>query len=300
MPAALPGELIRTLSFHGAVELRAGLDAAAPAFERAQLAPFDDRLVLFLRPGGPVLAGLARDSALELQARDPAGTYSMRLLGRAWPTVSVARAPNRSALEPWLPEGGGGHALICTDYYVDHIEMSLGAGEARQRFFGPVPGAPPPRRGLAAVRWLRVGLSGVGGVGAAISALAAFVWLGVQGAEFPGRPFALTAAVLTGAAGAIGGKNVQQAIVYASAAAGRAPHSLAAPLLDAGLAPLRARDVGLALLVMHVLGLAVLGAVWSPDLALLTLGGALAWLSLPAAALHHLSAGRASGPKEPR
>ena len=49
MGAPLPSELLRVLSFHGAVELRVGVErSAAPAFERAHLAPFDDRLVLLL------------------------------------------------------------------------------------------------------------------------------------------------------------------------------------------------------------------------------------------------------------
>ena len=300
MGAPLPSELLRVLSFHGAVELRVGVErSAAPAFERAHLAPFDDRLVLLLAPRGPIVDALQRDCRLELQARDEAGTYSMRLMGRAWPTVSVGRAPNRSALEPWLPADAGAHSRICADYFIDHIEMSIGSGDARQRFFGPVPGAPPPRRGLAGVAWLRVGVTGLGGVGLALSALSAFIWLAVQGADFPSRPVALVTACIVGASGAVGGKNLQQAIVFATAADGRGPHAHAAALLDAGLAPLQARDIGLGLLALHLCGAVAIGFVWTPTLAVLCLAGALAWLGVPAALLHHLSAGR-SGPSEPR
>ena len=288
MPAELPAELVRVLAYHGAVELRVDPDAsAAPPMERAACAPLDDKIVVFLEPRGPVRAALLRSPILELQARDPTGEYAVRLMGRAWVVGPVSRAPERSTLEPWLPEQAGAHRLVIAELTVDHIEMSLGAAEKRQRFFGPTPAA--KARGRRPPSALRLGFSGSGVITAVLAAVVPFVYLGAEGADFPGRPAAVVLAAGFGVLGAFAGRHLAQALSWTAYAAGAAEEKQVAGLRESDTAPLQARDRGLVLAGLWLLGTASITAIWGPMLGAITALANLSWLLVPAAALSSLT-----------
>ena len=295
MPNELPAELVRILAYHGAVELRVDPDQGeASAVERASVAPFDDKIIVFLHPRGPVRAGLLRSSVLELQARAPAGEYALRLLGRGWLVGPVARAPDRSALEPWLPEVPQAHQLLIAELTVDHIEMSLGTGEKRQRFFGPTPAAQV--RGRRPPRLLRLGFGGAGVLTALLATALPFVYLGVMGADFPGRPAAVVLSAGFGLIGAFAGRHLSLALLWPGYAAGTAELKQVAGLREADTAPHEARERGLALTALWVLGTACITLIWGPTLGAITALANLSWVLVPAAALSSFGGRRPVAP----
>lgn len=291
MPTELPAELVRILAYHGAVELRVDPEGGAPAVvERASVAPFDDKIIVFLHPRGPVQAGLLRSPILELQARAPGGDYAIRLLGRGWLVGPVARAPDRATLEPWLPEQAGAHQLLIAELAVDHIEMSLGVGDRKQRFFGPTPAA--QARGRRPPPILRLGFAGAGVVTAILAAAAPFLYLGAMGAEFPGRPAAVVLSAGFGLMGAFAGRHLSLGLLWPAYAEGAAELKQVVALREADTAPLQARERGLWLGALWLAGTACITLIWGPTLGGITALANLSWVLVPAAALSRLSGGR--------
>ena len=96
-----PDEIVRTLSYHGPVDVFVGTGTERT---RGQVgsAPFEDVLHLFVPAANPLEKALLGSSVVEVQARHEAGEYVIRMTGRAHAGQTLARHPDRNVLQPWV------------------------------------------------------------------------------------------------------------------------------------------------------------------------------------------------------
>jgi hypothetical protein len=284
----LPPDVVRVLSFHGPVEVVAHGADPRP-MERAAVAPFDDSVVLFLRPGGAVEAALGWNVTLEVQARHPDGDYALRMVGRAHPGVRASRATDRHSLEPWLPDGRGPSQVLATRFIPEHIEFVRSEANDKVRYHGPTPAG---RSALPTVqRWLRAGASGSAAFGVFCAFVVPFVWLGYQGADFPVRPLAAFIAIVSAEAWVFGLRFLVLYFAYETWRSGRLPLDESS-LVGQALIPARlCVRVGLALIAIALAGTAISWAVWNAVLAQVTFGSSLVWILAPSWMLHIATSG---------
>jgi hypothetical protein len=287
MPADLPAEVVRVLSFCGPVELRVGdAEDADQAFERCPVAPFDERLVAFIRRGGALEAALCRRAQVEVQARDPGGSWNLRMLGIGIPGLPVGRSPERGTFEPWLPDEARAHDRIVAELQIHHIEFrKLEAGD-KVAYHGQTPSGRVARAPLAT--WSRLALSHPFAVLLVPAFFVPFGWLSWQGPEVVWRPLAAALAVSGAIAGLAGLRLVQLTSAWTRwrQFGGEGPPR---ELKDTGLAPYLALYVGIGMLGYWVGASLVVGGVWGSVLGLLTFFPNLAWFFLPILAVHHFS-----------
>lgn len=282
----LPPDVIRVLSFHGPVEVFVGEDIGRG---RATVAPFEDVVHLFVRRGSPLEAALLRSVEVDVQARDKDGAYSLRMTGRAHAGQALARHPDRSALEPWLPEGASPAALVVAPFVAERVEYSRVEGQGEGRYHGPTPaGMDRPRRFMTL---MRAAYGGLAAPAAALAGLVPWGWLVVQGADYPGRPSAWALSAVGGLALLGGTRLLTLSLAFRQWRAGRARASDAPVLVEALLAPTPAAQAGGALLLLGVAAVGTLSAAWEPQVAFVAFLANGAWLLGPAWVLH-LLAGR--------
>ena len=286
MPLAnLPPDVIRVLSFHGPIEVFAA-GSNPPAMERVACAPFDEHLVLFLRPGGAVEKALGWSVSLDVQARRSDGEhdYSLRMVGHAHPGVRVTRMQERHSLEPWLPEGVSPGQVLATPFVPEKIEFVRTEGDQKARYHGPTPAGkatPAPW-----VRWLRTATSGSAGIGVGCAIVLPFIWLGYLGADYPARPLAIPLAVSGSLCLILGTRLI--VVHFAYEAWRQAKVSIAeSGLVGQGQVPARLSvRVGLALVLVGLLCALAAWLQWDFNLSLVLLGSNLAWIFGPAWAVH--------------
>lgn len=280
----LPPDVVRVLSFHGPVEVFAA-GSSPPALERVACAPFDDHLVLFIRPGGAVAQALGWSVQVDVQARRSDGEhdYSLRMVGHAHPGLRVTRMPERQSLEPWL-DGINPGSVLATPFVPETIEFVRTEGEHKVRYHGPTPAGKVTPSTM--VRWLRTATSGSAGLGVAMAIVLPFVWLGYLGADYPARPIATPLTVIGSLSLILGTRLIVVHFAYEAWRAARVSLKESG-LVGQGLIPARLSvRAGLALVLVGTLCAVAAWLQWDSELALVLLGSNLAWILGPAWAVH--------------
>lgn len=286
----VPGDVIRILSVHGPVTFWIGDEHALHRGE-CSLAPFEDALYLFHRPGGEAEAAWAQTCQTTVVARAADGRYSVTLKGRANAGIPLTRHPRRGEIAPWAPEGVSQGSLLVATFVPEEIELNRADTAGAGRFAGPTP-AGKQRPGALAI-WRRVGLGGVALWFAIAVVAGVWFWLTLQGPEFPGRALALVVAAPAGVLPLAGARLVAQARAFDRWRAGLGPAEEAPELVESLVAPATARRAGWIALAAGLALLGSVGVIWAPALAALAVALSGVWLLGPAWALH-LSMGPAA------
>lgn len=279
----VPPDVVKVLSFHGPVEVVAH-GADPQPMERAAVAPFDDSVMLFLRPGGAVADALGWSVQLEVQARHPDGDYSLRMVGRAHPGVRASRHMDRHALTPWLPEDRGPSQVLATRFIPEQIEFVRTEADDKVRYHGPTPAG---KAGMSTTqRWIRAGASGSAFAGVLFAFVVPFVYLGYLGADYPQRPLAAGISIVSAESWIFGMRLLVLYFAYTAWQAGRLPLEESS-LVGQALLPARlCVRVGLALVALALAGTAILWAVWDATVALVAVGSSLVWILGPSWGMH--------------
>ncbi|MCB9745039.1 MAG: hypothetical protein H6740_20795 [Alphaproteobacteria bacterium] len=272
----LPPEVTRVLSTHGEVLLTVGHLKHGTITARCLVAPFDEVLVLFVRPGSAVSEKMRADTRASVQANDPEKGYVVRLEGRIVAGPRVMAHPQRLGLLAWLPEGTNPRAWEAASFYADTVDYQRGGPEG-ERFFGKVPREQEEPVGWRL--WMLAAFEG-GWVFASLGVLGIWAWVLFQGPEMPLRAVALPIASL-GALGFIAAGGLWFRATHFLGAlerAGRAPH---AALLERGLlAPRVVRQAALAALAVGVI-FTLISAMWGFGLFAVTAVCSFVWLHWP-------------------
>lgn len=279
----LPPEVIRILSFHGPVTFWVGNEAAEARASLA-VAPFEDAAFLFHSPRSPIDAALLDSTAARLEARAADGSYLLRMEGRASAGLPLSRHPRRGELEPWAPEGSKAAALVVATFIPDHIELVRTDKGEPSRAAGPTPAG--KARPAARRVWARAMLGGAALPLALLDLVGIWIYLTLQGAEFPLRPLALLLAAAGGIGALAGARLILISLAFQRWRRGLLPPDEVPVLLEALLAPLQARAAGAWLLLLSAVLLLAVGLVWGPALAGLALGLSGVWALAPAWAAH--------------
>lgn len=284
MPAPnLPPDVVRVLSFHGAVDVFVGEGVARG---RAHAAPFDDVCYLLVPVGSPLEAGMLASVAVEVHARHTDGDYSLRMTGRAHPGRGVGRHPQRAAIEPWIPESGHAHRLLAVPFTPEHIEFVRTEGEGKARYHGETPaGRDRPGRMLTLAR---AAFAGITGAAAVLAVVVPWGWITIQGPTYPGRPSALALQVVGGLALLAATRLAVVALGFRQWRAGRARATDAPVLTEALLSYRETLQLAGAALVIAIAALGTLSAAWEPQAMLVGLLPGCAWLLGPAWVIHLL------------
>ncbi len=283
----VPPDVIKVLSFHGLVEVFAEGPAPRPV-ERVGCAPFDDQVVLFLRPGGAVEEALRWSTRLDVQARHKDGDYSLRMVGRAHPGVRLTRERDRHAMEPWLPDGVLPGSVLATHFVPEHIEFVRTEAGEKVRYHGPTAAGQAAPGEVA--RWLRAASSGSAAIAVFSSIVLPFLYLGYQGSEYLGRPLATILAVGGALSLAFGTRLVLLHYAYEQWRAGKVAIAESSWVGDGLLASRQCVSVGLGALGIGLLATLVAKVLWDDELALVVFGSSLAWILGPASAIHLFTA----------
>lgn len=272
----LPPEVTRILSTHGEVLLTVGHLKHGTVSARCLVAPFDEQLILFVRPGSAVAEKMRADTRATVQAADPEKGYVVRLEGRAVGGPRVMAHPQRLGLLAWLPEGTKPRAWEAASFYTEVVEYQRG-GQDGERFFGRTPGSQEEPGGWGL--WVNAAFQG-GWTYAALGVAGIWAFVLAQGPEMPLR----LPAVLIGSVGALGliaaGGLWFRATHFLGALerTGRAPH---AGLLERGLlAPLVVRQAAVASLILGVI-FTLITAMWGWGLFLVTALCSFVWVHWP-------------------
>ena len=279
----LPPEVIRILSFHGPVIFWVGKDAAAARAVLA-VAPFEDAAYLFHSEHSPIDGALLDACEARLEARAGDGSYVLRMDGRAMAGLPLSRHPRRGELTPWTPEGSKVASFVVATFIPDHIELVRTEGKESVRAAGPTPAG----KAKPAIRrvWLRAALGGSALPLAILDLVGVWLYLTLQGADFPLRPVALIAAAGGGICALAGARLILLSVAYLRWREGKVPIAEAPVLSEALLAPLQARTAGIRLVGLGVVLLLAVGVLWGPALAGLALGLSGVWVLAPAWAAH--------------
>jgi hypothetical protein len=279
----IPPDVIRLLSFHGPVEVRVGGETVRVS-GRVEVAPFEDRVELFLPKRCPLEKALLGCCKTEVIARKEDGQYALRMEGRAHAGQAATRHPQRAALEPWKPEGRTLQEFYAAAFVPERLELIRNEAEDRVRYHGKTPAADvrPSARAL----W---GVAAFGGRTlwmAMVAFVAPFGWLIYMGADYPGRTGAMFMALVTGLSlsGASRLWTIQMA--YRRWREGRAQKVEASILADGFMAPDTAGKAAVWLCLVGVLGSTLLWSLWDAEIALIGTLANGAWLAGPASWMH--------------
>jgi len=269
------------LSFHGALDVFVG-DGVARG--RAHPAPFDDICYLLVPVGSPLEAGLLASVVVEVHARHPDGDYALRMLGRAEPGRTVSRHRMRSAIEPWLPDGGHSGRLLAVPFVPEQIEFVRNEGDGKARYHGETPaGRNRPRRSFSIVR---AAFGGISLVGAVLGVIVPWVWVTVQGPGYTNRPGVLVLQIVGSLAILASVRLATVALAYRQWRAGRAAVKDAPVLSEALLSYRETLQYAGAVLVVAIAALGTLSAAWEPEAMLVGLLPNLSWVLGPAWFIH--------------
>ena len=258
--------------------------AAAIARGEGIVAPFEDVICLFVQENSPCLEGLDRDTFLRLVARAPGGEYQLRVEGRAVAGLPLGRHARRHELSAWAPENANLIRTIVVTCVPEFIELSRGDADARERFFGPTPAGRARPEPLGS--WLRAGSGGLAAAFAGVNIVGVWVWLGLQGPEYPARPLALILSLIAGLLPLYGARLITQAMAFRRWRRGEVEASEAPILVDGLIAPGAAQLTGLWLCGVGLVLLLVVGAVWGARLMGLTFALSGVWVLVPSWLLH--------------
>ena len=282
MPAPnLPPDVVRVLSFHGAVDVFVGEGIARG---RAHPAPFDDVCYLLFPVGSPLEGGMLASVAVEVHARHKDGDYALRMTGRAEPGRTVGRHRMRSSIEPWMPDGGHAGRLLAVPFVPEHIEFVRNEGEGKARYHGETPaGRERPRRTFTL---LRAAFSGISFGAAILGVVVPWVWVTIQGPGYTNRPGVLALQVVGGLALLASTRLATLALGYRQWRAGRARVKDAPILSEALLSYRETLQYAGAVLVVAIAALGTLSAAWEPEAMWIGFLPNLAWLLGPAWTIH--------------
>jgi len=279
----LPPDVVRVLSFHGAVDVFVGEGVARG---RAHTAPFEDVLYLLVPIGAPLEGGMLASVAVEVHARHADGDYALRMTGRAQPGRGVGHHPERATIQPWIPESGHPGRLLAVPFIPEHIEFVRNEGDGKARYHGETPaGRHRPRRGLTL---MRAAFGGITGAAAVLAVVIPWTWITIQGPDYPSRPSALALQIVGGLALLAATRLAVVALGFRQWRAGRARASDAPVLTDALLSFRETLQYAGASIVIAIAALGTLSAAWEPQAMLVGLLPGCAWLLGPAWALHLL------------
>ena len=279
----LPPEVIRLLSLQPKVSWWVGRESAVARGEAA-LAPFEDVVCLFAPQGGPMVKALDTDTFMRLVTRSADGAYQLRVEGRAVVGLPLGRHVRRPELTPWAPENASPGHTVVVSLTPEFVELTRGDAESRERFVGPTPaGRDRPERLRS---WLRAGLSGLAIPFAVIDTLGIWLWLGLQGPDYPARPVALVLALAGGLLPLIGARLVVQTLGFRRWQAGEVEATEAPVLVDGLLSHDEVWFTGLVLGGVGLLLLLVIGLVWGGALLGVAFGLSGVWVVAPVWVLH--------------
>lgn len=280
----LPPDVIRVLSFHGPVEMFVDEGRARA---RVAVAPFEDVLHLLVPTGSDVERALLRTNTVDVQARHPEGDYALRMTGRAHAGAPLGRHPERASIEPWVPNGATNSTLLAVPFVAEHIEFVRAEGDSKARYHGPTPEATTrPSPGMVL---LRACFSGLPLPFAISAAVVPWLWLTLEGPDYPARPLVLVVQICTGLGLLGGARLLVLALAFGQWRKGKARMEDAPLLTEALLAPREAVRLGALFLGLSAIGLAALGSYWDGTAALIALSANGAWLLTPAWTIHLLS-----------
>jgi len=238
--------------------------------DKVLLAPFDELLYLFIRRGSPTERALNESHRMEIHARHLDGDYSVRLVGHGHAGRGLAGHPERHALEPWAPEGVSQTVLLAAPFVPERVEFTrVEVEESRVRYHGPTDAA--LKAGALGRAWLRVAFGGVAFPFALAALIVPWIWLGVEGADYPGRPLALMLAMGGGLALLGGVRLLTLERSYQAWRAGRLRRKDAPVLSDGLLAAGPVSRMGWVMLLAGVAQIGFLSAWW---------GGTITWIAL--------------------
>lgn len=279
----VPADVIRILSVHGPVTWWIG-DELALFRGETTVAPFEDALYLFHRPGGGAEQAWQQSCVTTITARAPDGRYSVSLRGRANAGIPLTRHPRRAEIAPWGPDGVSQAALLVAAFVPEEIELTRTDTEGPGRFAGQTPAG--KQRPATHTIWRRAALGG-GTLALAVLVMAGvWLWLTVQGPELRGRALALVVAVPGGVLPLAGARLLAQARAFERWREGLGKAEESPVLFESLIAPAQARRAGWIALGSGVALLASVAAIWSAALAGLAVALSGVWLLGPAWAVH--------------
>lgn len=277
----VPTDIIRVLSLHGPVQLVAGPPGEEGSV-RAECAPYEDVIFLFVPPRSELIAKTFRHCAAQLYARRDDGEYQLVMRGRAVAGPGVMAHPRRSDLLPWVPEGASPRKFVAVSFFCDELEFTRRERDGERQYSGKTPlGRELPPMGR---RWFRAAFGGVLHV-TALSLVLIWGYLLYQGTDYPYRIIALliaTAAILSLQAGA---RLWYRATAFLRWREGRAHEDEAGQFTSGLMAPGPSRQLSA---ILSVLGLVLCGvlAMWPGRLGLVTFGLSLVWIQWPLWLIH--------------
>ncbi len=280
----LPPIVIRTLVDHGPIDVTTlgnGQTARVPC------APFEDVLHLFVTAGSTMERGLLLDPRIHVVAKAPDGAYALRMTGRGHAGVPLNRHHERASLQAWSPEGVVYQRTLVVPFVAEEIEFVQGLGDDAVRHTGRTPIG--LTRGTLGQDLFRAAFSGLAGPLAAWSLASITVWLGAQGAEYPGRGLAVGLS-LTAAVTLIGSTRllaVAKGFKKWRAGMGR---DRDAPILREGLlAPIQVQRYAAVGLSASAVCLGTMGTMWGSQLVMTVVGLTGIWIVGPAWWFHLMS-----------
>lgn len=277
----VPTDIIRVLSLHGQVQLVAGPPGKEGSI-RAECAPYEDVIFLFVRPRAEIVAKTFKHCAAQLYARRDDGEYQLVMRGRAVAGPNVMAHPRRSDLLPWVPEGANPRGFIAVSFFCEELEFTRRERENDRLYQGKTPlgqDAPPMGR-----RWFKAAFGGVLHV-TGLSLALIWAYLLFQGPEYPYRVIALAVATVAILALQAGARLWYRSTAFLRWREGRAHEDEAGQYTTGLMAPEPSRQLSAILTVLGLVLCAAL-AMWPERLALVTFGVSFAWVQWPLWFLH--------------
>jgi len=265
-PDLLPSEVLRVLSTHG--EVNAVLGGVGL---RCHVAPFEDCIFLFIRPGSDGEVALLGNNRAELRASDAGRTYNVHLKGRA-----VAGRPGhqwgRSAeLKPWVPSGSKLPLWHVIPFWAEEVEYYRG----QERFHGKTDAAKVPTRPS---RYIWAAWSGAWWA-LALGELIVWGYLVSKGSDLMFRPVAFLLGALSVALAVAGAQAFYRAQAFHCWRADR-NFPGAGMVAEGLLAPSGLSIAGLAYTAVSVILLALL-TPWGMDVVGVTFAATFMWALWP-------------------
>lgn len=254
-----------------------------------EVAPFEDRIELFLPKNGSLEKALLSCCEVQVIARKDTGEYSLRMEGRAHAGLHATRHPARAALEPWKPEERSLQQFMAAPFVPELMELVRTEADDRVRYHGKTPA------GEQRPRYTSIWGQACFGGRALFMAIGAFVfpflWLGYMGADYLGRPGAMVISLAVGLCLVASVRLWAVQLAYRQWRLGKALRSEASVLADGLLAPFTAARVSIYLGVIGTIGGILLWSLWDPEIAMVAVFANGAWLAGPASWMH-LAAGK--------
>jgi hypothetical protein len=269
----LPPEISKLLSTVPLVTVSVGV--RDPVTARVALAPYEDCIYLLVRRASPLLDALRKDPRMSLTHRGE-GAVSVNLTGRALAGRPLAIDPLRLELLPWLPEGANQSQFAVIPFWVEVIDYHRTEAD---RFHGKTTAAAKPSSGS---RWTWT-LLGARWPFALLGTVGSFTWIALVPEELALKPVACAVMVIAVLSGVCAPGGWYRAASFEGWRRGRLPLKQSGMVGEALLSPASVVQVSIALLVLHVLSVALL-SWWGQGLGALGLAAGFGWLLWPWAA----------------